>query len=117
MFTVKQLFSNLKQNNKKGYSIELCPTKDVPFNLLSAINPLFYSVTWHQTNSVNKTENPAMSLAIKLVNDGKNVLLHLPCRYLSKQNVFDVLEQAKENGIRNIFALQGGRYFKLQLII
>ena len=33
--------------------------------------------------------------------------VHLPCIYLTKQNVLDILNTLKENGIQNILALRG----------
>lgn len=100
--------NSLNDIKNKFYSIELCSTKSLSLDSLSLLNPLFYSITWHQTHFENIIENPALILAANLANIGKNVLLHLPCRYLSKQNVFDILSYAKQHNIKNIFALQGG---------
>lgn len=112
MNNIKSALDALQNCNGKLISVELCSNRYLDVSKLSSINPLFYSVTWqtqHENISTGDLNNiPAMSLALSLVALGKNVLLHLPCRYLSEQDIFKILTAAKTNGINHILALQGG---------
>lgn len=72
------------------------------------------AVSWHLRGEYSADNLPSLSLAADLVKAGhENVVLHLCANNLNKENVIEVLNLIKENGIRNIFAIRGGK-FKLE---
>lgn len=107
-------------SNKKIFSVELCSSKYIQdISILNDISPTFVSVTWHglPCDSCFNYENiPAISLARKLHSSGHQVLVHLPGRYLSKEQALRVLEVLKSYNLRNIFAIQGGKLFSNTII-
>lgn len=99
----------------KTFSVELLPTATLDFEQLSTIDPTFYSVIWRQseTTPVNNPEQTAAILLCKqLIDRGYHVLLHLAGRYLKENQALGILNEAKRIGIKDIFALKGGKQFK-----
>lgn len=72
---------------------------------MRGLSPDFISVTYGAAGS-------GSNLTVKIASDIKNQygtesVAHLPCINLSKENVLEVLESLKLNGIENILALRG----------
>ncbi|EGW32726.1 uncharacterized protein SPAPADRAFT_137530 [Spathaspora passalidarum NRRL Y-27907] len=112
MTTVKEKIQSLKPN-EKFISFEFFPPKtDSGFrnllarlNRMSALNPLFITVTWGAGGS---TSEKSLDLAATCQNDlGLTTVLHLTCTNTNKEIIDDALARAKRNGIRNILALRG----------
>lgn len=101
-------------DEKKGISVELCPDREIDFELLSKLNVKFCSVTW-LGNSKENFNTPNTIAAISLANHlgclGYNVLLHLTGRNLNRTEAETILNYVKDVGIVNILALQGGEFF------
>lgn len=98
--------------NEKLLSIELMPTRSLNVESISKLQPAFCSVVWRQSESFNykkASEIAPLALSRKLLENGHNVLLHLAGRYLKKEQAASVLDEAKRIGVRNIFALKGGK--------
>ncbi|XP_049822501.1 uncharacterized protein LOC126265371 [Aethina tumida] len=94
----------------KSVSVELCPDREIDFELLSKLNVKFCSVTWLGNSKENfNTPNtiPAISLANHLGCLGYNVLLHITGRNLNRTEAEIILNYVKDVGIVNILALQG----------
>lgn len=69
-------------------------------------SPVFFDVTWGAGGSTNaKTMKICSDLQKKYPNIPVN--MHLTCTNMPKGMLFEALEFAKENGIRNIVALRG----------
>ncbi|XP_075214161.1 methylenetetrahydrofolate reductase (NADPH) [Lycorma delicatula] len=68
--------------------------------------PMFCSVMW-RNNSPCVFDNSALKFAISLHQQGLTVMLHLICQGLTKEDVFQVLQEMKKYGIKNIFCLKG----------
>ncbi|KAK6464993.1 methylenetetrahydrofolate reductase-domain-containing protein [Scheffersomyces coipomensis] len=112
MSTVKDKINSLGPN-EKFISFEFFPPKtDSGFrnllarlNRMSALNPLFVTVTWGAGGS---TSEKSLDLAGTFQNDlGLTTVLHLTCTNTNKEIIDNALKKAKENGIRNILALRG----------
>ncbi|KAK6458564.1 methylenetetrahydrofolate reductase-domain-containing protein [Scheffersomyces xylosifermentans] len=112
MSTIKEKIQALKPN-QRFISFEFFPPKtDSGFrnllarlNRMSAMNPLFITVTWGAGGS---TSEKSLDLAATCQNDlGLTTVLHLTCTNTNKEIIDDALKKAKENGIRNILALRG----------
>lgn len=74
-------------------------------NRMSALNPLFVTVTWGAGGS---TSEKSIDLAATCQNDlGLTTVLHLTCTNTNKEIIDNALLKAKESGIRNILALRG----------
>ena len=99
---------------KTVFSLEIFPPKpNSPENViydtldeLKDIKPDFISVTYGASGGSNCSKTNEITSAIKNKYRIESAV-HLPCIYLTKQNVLDILNTLKENGIQNILALRG----------
>lgn len=96
------------------YSFEFFPPKTEPGleNLLTRIDrmchrldPLFISITWGASGST-------LSRTLSIAGHAQrfacvDVLLHLSCTGLSREQIANVLSMAKSSGVHNILALRG----------
>lgn len=96
------------------YSFEFFPPKTEAGldNLLTRIDrmarrldPLFIDVTWGSSGSTAVRSLAVASHAQRF--GGVNVLLHLTCAGMTRDQLLNTLQQAKGSGIRNILALRG----------
>ena len=72
---------------------------------MGTTNPLWVDVTWGAGGSSFDT---TMDLCTHIVqNMGLDVLMHLTCTGMTRDEVIRALDTAKENGIKNILALRG----------
>lgn len=100
------------QPNEKLLSIELMPSNSLNVAAISKLQTSFCSVIWRHSESFNykrPSEIGPLALSRKLLDAGHNVLLHLSGRYLKQEQAISVLDEAKRIGVRNIFALKGGK--------
>lgn len=73
--------------------------------------PLFQSVTWHCKENVNKL-NIEHFEPLKIVEKLPcSTLLHLAGKSMTKETVKKILNRANELNVKNIFALQGGKFY------
>lgn len=108
---VPALIKSLKPNEKL-LSIELMPSNSLNIAAISKLQPAFCSVIWRQSEVFNYKkphEIGPLALSRKLVEAGHTVLLHLAGRYMKEEQVVSVLDEAKKVGVKNIFALKGGK--------
>jgi methylenetetrahydrofolate reductase (NADPH) len=96
------------------YSFEFFPPKTEAGldNLLTRIDrmarrldPLFIDVTWGSSGSTAVRSLAVASHAQRF--GGVNVLLHLTCSGMSREQLISALQQAKASGIRNVLVLRG----------
>lgn len=96
------------------YSFEFFPPKTEPGldNLLTRIDrmsrrldPLFVSVTWGANGSTLSRTLAVASHAQRFA--CVDVLLHLSCTGLTREQIAQILHMAKSSGVRNILALRG----------
>jgi methylenetetrahydrofolate reductase (NADPH) len=96
------------------YSFEFFPPKTEPGldNLLTRINrmcqrldPLFISITWGANGSTSTRSLYIASHAQRFC--GVDVLLHLSCTGLSREQIANVLSMAKSAGVQNVLCLRG----------
>ncbi len=96
------------------YSFEFFPPKTEAGldNLLTRIdrmsrrlNPLFVSITWGANGSTLSRTLAIASHAQRFA--CVDVLLHLSCTGLTREQIVQILNMAKSSGIRNILALRG----------
>eukprot|EP00941_MAST-03F_sp_MAST-3F-sp1_P004166 g4166.t1 len=101
--------NSMISNSKVFYTFEFFPpkTSEGRENLLHRIDrmanfsPLFINVTWTPGST-------SLDLAIVIQKClGLEVLLHLTCTGLSRDELRDILQRAKDGGIQNILALRG----------
>lgn len=105
------------ESNEKFFSLEFFPprTRDGVANLVNRMDrmnkgkPLFMDVTWHNgMSSASKSVCSSMTIASSVVNYcGIDTMLHVSSAGLSYEDMANVLNMAKSNGIRNIMALSG----------
>ncbi len=73
---------------------------------LSGLKPDFISVTYGAGGGANCSKT--LTIASDVKNKyGIESVAHLPCIGLKRENVLEILEKFKENGIENILALRG----------
>ena len=112
----RRLKSTLVKGNSQPlyYSFEFFPPKTEAGldNLLSRIDrmarrldPLFIDVTWGASGSTAVRSLAVASHAQRF--GGVDVLLHLTCAGMTRDQLLLALQQAKGSGIRNILALRG----------
>ena len=102
------------QNAGWYYSFEFFPPKTEPGldNLLTRIDrmsrrldPLFISITWGANGSTLSRTLAVASHAQRFA--CVDVLLHLSCTGLTREQIAQILTMAKSSGVRNILALRG----------
>lgn len=98
---------------KRGFSLEIFPPKrtdsiDTIYSALDelkCLKPDFISVTYGAGGSgSNATIEIASAIKQKY---GIESVAHMPCLYLSREDVLQQLETLKANGIKSILALRG----------
>lgn len=102
---------NFLDDRGRCVSLELCPNRALDVNSLSELETKFCSVTWHSPGLEHPDDArriPALPLAARLRRHGNEVLFHLAGRNLSRRQATQVLTAARDAGVRNVFALQGG---------
>ena len=73
---------------------------------MSVINPLWVDITWR----AGKNAFLSLELAQHIqMFTGLDVMLHLTCVDMSKNDIDDVLNKCQKYGIRNILALRGDK--------
>ena len=106
---LSKYFDEIKSLNSKFVSIELCTNRNIEMDLLSFIPSPFYSVVWLDNNVNNLQLHPSILLSKKLIESGFNVLLHLSGSCLDKKTALELLNLIKNIGVKNIFAVRGGK--------
>ena len=98
---------------KTVYSFEIFPPKTSPIDTiyttldeLKGLSPDFISVTYGAGGSSNKDATIEIASAIKNKYNLESVA-HLPCIYLTKENVYEMLKEFNNKSIENILALRG----------
>lgn len=71
---------------------------------MSLINPLWIDVTWRAGKTANLTLEICQHLQMF---SGLDVMMHLTCNNMSKNDIDEALQKCKEYGVRNILALRG----------
>lgn len=99
------------------FSIELESSKIIDYNLLEKFTEVkFCSLTWHIDPNrkyyftKKNTNFPVFNLCEFLIKRKKCVLLHIPCRTLSKYEALTILDRAKIIGVKYILAVRGGKF-------
>ena len=99
---------------KTVYSFEIFPPKKTSpidtiyttLDELKGLSPDFISVTYGAGGSSNKDATIEIASAIKNKYNLESVA-HLPCIYLTKENVYEMLKEFNNKSIENILALRG----------
>ena len=99
---------------KTVYSFEIFPPKKTSpidtiyttLDELKGLSPDFISVTYGAGGSSNKDATIEIASAIKNKYNLESVA-HLPCIYLTKENVYEMLKVFNNKSIENILALRG----------
>ena len=95
------------------FSFEFFPPKTeygldnllVRIEKMSNLNPIFIDITWGHSGSTSAKSMELASFAQRYC--GVDVLLHLTCTGMTKEQIAFILQQAKSSGIHNILALRG----------
>ncbi len=72
---------------------------------MSHLNPIFVDITWGYSGSTSARSMALASFAQRYC--GVDVLLHLTCTGMTREQLSCVLHQAKSSGVHNILALRG----------
>lgn len=109
---VQQSFHKILNAQENRISIELCPRKQLDFELLQSLKPRFCSVNWRVRSDEDHLENiensDSLVLAEQLCQKGYEVVLHIPGKHFNKSQVLRILKRARSIGVKGIFAIQGG---------
>ena len=104
---------DILKDNKVHISFEVFPPKtDAAYDKvlaatekIAALKPAFISVTYGAGGGTSKN---TVKIASKIKDDyGVSSLAHLTCASSTKEEVHQVINRLKENGIENILALRG----------
>lgn len=71
---------------------------------MSTINPLWVDITWRAGPSADLTLEICQHLQMF---SGVDVMMHLTCNNMTKEDIDNALNKCKEYGVRNILALRG----------
>ncbi len=108
--------SDIYKEGKRSLSFEIFPPKkdteleniDDTLDVLCELKPDFISVTFGAGGSVNC--NRTIELAKKIKNKyGVEPVVHLTCLHYNKQEIDQLADAMKEEGIQNVLALRGDR--------
>lgn len=111
---VTEIFEAKKKEGKPILSFEIFPPKkekalkniDATLERLCDLHPDFISVTFGAGGSA--VDNQTVELAKKIKNQyGVESIVHLTCLHYGREELRDILNQLKENGIENVLALRG----------
>lgn len=100
--------------NKTVFSLEIFPPKPMcdrsviyeTLDGLVGLNPDFISITYSASSS--KSSHKTLELASDVKNKyGIESAAHIPCLYLSEDEVINICDTLEANGIENILALRG----------
>src|SRR3990167_2789441 len=75
--------------------------------------PLFIDITWGAGGGDPSSDEYTSSLSVASIAVnycGLPTMLHLTCIGSTKQQIREILDKAKKEGIRNILALRGGKF-------
>lgn len=105
--------SDVFSNNKISLSFEFFPPKNgkmaetllKTINDLTPLNPSFVSVTYGAGGTTRELTHELL-LSLKK-RSSLNIVSHLTCVGSSKDEIYNILEQYNETGIKNIMALRG----------
>lgn len=97
------------ERKARRLSLELCPSRKLNIEKVKNMSAPFCSVTWLDNKVCNIAEHPTIELSRELIKTNINVLIHLPGRIYSKQEMFEILTTIKTIGVKNILAMQGGQ--------
>jgi len=95
------------------YSFEFFPPKTergldnllIRIERMSKLNPIFIDVTWGDSGATSARSMALSSFAQRYC--GVDVLLHLTCTGMTREQIASILQQAKSSGVHNILALRG----------
>lgn len=103
---------NLKKN--LSFSIEIVNLNDLnELNNLSTSSVNFCSIPWHlksYDDLLNLKNISALHYANQLMLINKQVILNFAVKNLTKGEVLKILNLVKWMGIKNLFALKGGKW-------
>lgn len=111
---VTEIFDVKKKEGKPVLSFEIFPPKkeealkniDATLERLCDLHPDFISVTFGAGGSA--VDNQTVELAKKIKNKyGVEPIVHLTCLHYSREEIGNILNQLKDNGIENVLALRG----------
>ncbi|KAK9888391.1 hypothetical protein WA026_000642 [Henosepilachna vigintioctopunctata] len=103
---------SLPKEYKRRISIEVNSNQPLFINKLFSLKPDFIGVTWiGNFEDVIVEDIPPIKMAQTLISNDFIVLLHIPCRNLSKKSAVEILEVIKSIGVRNILVLKGQSAF------
>ncbi len=111
---VTEIFDAKKKEGKPVLSFEIFPPKkeealkniDATLERLCDLHPDFISVTFGAGGSA--VDNQTVELAKKIKNKyGVEPIVHLTCLHYSREEIGNILNQLKDNGIENVLALRG----------
>ncbi|XP_066942782.1 methylenetetrahydrofolate reductase (NADPH) [Macrobrachium rosenbergii] len=115
--SLKEKIHNRIESHDKFFSLEFFPprTKGGAVNLLARFDrmregdPLFCDVTWHPAgNPGGESETSSLTIAGAALNYcGLETMLHMTCCSMTKTEITQHLQRAKDVGLRNILALRG----------
>ena len=74
---------------------------------MSLLGPTWVDVTWGAGGSTSELTQDICATSQKFI--GVETMMHMTCTNMPRESLRAALLQAKENGVRNILALRGGK--------
>ena len=104
---------DLQQQQRPFYSFEYFPPKTeaglhnlyARLDRMAGLEPAFIDVTWGAGGTTSDTSLELSQKAQKYF--GLDVMMHLTCTNMTRDQVAEVLDRVREAGIRNLMALRG----------
>ena len=80
------------------------------FERLSLARPLFCDITWHPAGDpgADKPSSTSAIANVMLNYCGLDTMMHITCCRMSRTEIKQALDKAKEFGLKNVLALRGG---------
>lgn len=102
-----------KSNGEPLFSFEFFPPKTMAgvenlytrMERMTALEPLFIDITWGANGITEELSTTIAQHAQKYLD--VDVLMHITCNYLTKEDMKRILLKIKDMGIKNILALRG----------
>lgn len=102
-----KLTEHLMRNCCRIISMEVTYACELDYAKLKEIKHHFLSVVWTAPFDLPPSKIPPIQLARKLIESGEVVVLHVPSRFIKRDQVKDIFDYLRDMGLRNVMICRG----------